>query len=85
MKKKIKIVNADPNKKRGKSSFSGMDKFGAVLGDYVELGCNTVTCPGVLMGKNSWVYPNTTLQKGFYKTNTFFGSTKKNSLATNKK
>jgi len=27
MKKKIKIVNADPNKKRGKSSFSGMDKF----------------------------------------------------------
>lgn len=53
---------------------TGMEKLGAILGDYVELGCNTVTCPGVLMGKNNWVYPNTTLPKGFYEPNQILGS-----------
>lgn len=57
----------------GQSIDTGMEKLGAVLGDYVELGCNAVASPGVLLGKNNWVYPNATLPKGFYKPNTFIG------------
>ncbi len=55
----------------GREVESGMEKFGAVLGDHVELGCNTVTCPGVLMGKNSLAYPNTTVAKGHYPPRSF--------------
>ena len=40
---------------------SGIRKFGALLGDSVEIGCNVVTNPGVIMGMNSSVSPNTTV------------------------
>ncbi len=36
---------------------SGLRKMGAILGDDVQLGCNAVTNPGVLMGKKSRSYP----------------------------
>lgn len=39
---------------------TGLRKFGAVLGDGVETGCNSVTSPGTLLGKNVLVYPNCT-------------------------
>ena len=29
-----------------------------MLGDNVEIGCNTVLCPGVVVGRNSIVYPS---------------------------
>lgn len=58
----------------GKEVETGMEKFGAIIGDYVELGCNSVTCPGVLMGKNSWAYPNATIAKGFYPANSRFSN-----------
>lgn len=32
-------------------------KMGAVLGDYVEIGCNSVLNPGTIIGRNSSVYP----------------------------
>lgn len=32
-------------------------KFGAMLGDYVEVGCNSVLNPGTVIGKNSNIYP----------------------------
>lgn len=48
-----------------------MEKLGAILGDYVEMGCNSVTSPGSLLGKNCKVYPNTTLPKGFYPPDSF--------------
>lgn len=35
---------------------TGLHKFGAVLGDGAQLGCNTVANPGTLVGKNSLVY-----------------------------
>jgi bifunctional N-acetylglucosamine-1-phosphate-uridyltransferase/glucosamine-1-phosphate-acetyltransferase GlmU-like protein len=50
---------------------TGMQKFGAVVGDYVEIGCNSVTCPGALIGKNSWILPNTTVRKGYYLPHSF--------------
>lgn len=36
---------------------SGLRKFGAILGDGVQIGCNCVTNPGVVMGKGSRSYP----------------------------
>lgn len=38
---------------------TGMRKFGAILGDYVEIGCNCVLNPGTVIGRNSSVYPLT--------------------------
>lgn len=38
---------------------SGLRKFGAVLGDHVEVGCNSVLSPGSIIGKNSTLYPGT--------------------------
>ena len=41
-------------------------KFGAIIGDNSEIGCNAVVCPGALMGKDNWIYPNCTVPKGFH-------------------
>lgn len=36
---------------------TGLKKFGAMLGDYVEVGCNSVLNPGTVVGSHSNVYP----------------------------
>lgn len=36
---------------------TGLKKFGAMLGDNVEVGCNSVLCPGTIIGRNTNVYP----------------------------
>ena len=36
---------------------TGLKKFGAMLGDYVEVGCNSVLNPGTIIGRNSNIYP----------------------------
>ena len=36
---------------------TGVKKFGAMIGDYVEVGCNAVLNPGTVVGRNSSVYP----------------------------
>ena len=36
---------------------TGLKKFGAMLGDEVEVGCNSVLNPGTVVGKNSNIYP----------------------------
>lgn len=36
---------------------TGLKKFGAILGDYVEVGCGTVLNPGTIVGKNTNIYP----------------------------
>ena len=36
---------------------TGLKKFGAMLGDFVEVGCNSVLNPGTIVGRNSNVYP----------------------------
>ena len=36
---------------------TGLKKIGAMLGDYVEVGCNSVLNPGTVIGRNSNVYP----------------------------
>ncbi|MBE5890532.1 MAG: UDP-N-acetylglucosamine pyrophosphorylase [Lachnospiraceae bacterium] len=36
---------------------TGRKKFGAMLGDYVEVGCNSVLNPGTVIGRNCQIYP----------------------------
>ena len=36
---------------------TGLKKFGAMVGDFVEVGCNSVLNPGTVIGRNSNVYP----------------------------
>jgi acetyltransferase-like isoleucine patch superfamily enzyme len=36
---------------------TGLKKFGAMLGDHVEVGCNSVLNPGTVLGRNCRVYP----------------------------
>lgn len=36
---------------------TGLKKFGAMLGDYVEVGCNSVLNPGTVIGRRTNVYP----------------------------
>lgn len=45
---------------------TGLKKFGAIMGDQVETGCNSVTNPGTLLGTGAIVYPNTTVKSGYY-------------------
>ena len=36
---------------------TGLRKMGAMLGDYVDVGCNSVLNPGTIIGRNTIVYP----------------------------
>lgn len=36
---------------------TGLKKFGAMLGDFVEVGCNSVLNPGTIIGRNTNLYP----------------------------
>lgn len=50
--KKLVIVKGD-----SKSVETGLKKFGAMLGDHVEVGCGSVLNPGTVIGRNSNIYP----------------------------
>lgn len=41
----------------GETFETGLKKLGAILGDCTEIGCNAVLNPGTVIGKNSSVYP----------------------------
>ena len=43
---------------------TNLRKFGAMLGDHVEVGCNSVLCPGAVIGRCTTVYP-TSCVRGF--------------------
>ena len=50
--KKLVIV------KNGKETIeTGLKKFGAMLGDNVEVGCGSVLNPGTVIGSNTNIYP----------------------------
>ena len=44
-------------KEQGDPHETGRKKFGAILGDYVEVGCNSVMNPGTVVGRCSNIYP----------------------------
>lgn len=41
----------------GETIETGLKKFGAMLGDFVEVGCNSVLNPGTVIGRESNIYP----------------------------
>ena len=47
------VVETDAGERLG----TGLRKFGAVLGDHAEVGCNAVLNPGSVIGRRSVVYP----------------------------
>ena len=52
---------------------TGLKKFGAMLGDHVEVGCNSVLNPGTVVGRNSNIYPTSCVrgvvpERSIYKT-----------------
>lgn len=50
--KTLVVVKGD-----GESIETGRKKFGAILGDGVEVGCNSVLNPGTVLGRRTSVYP----------------------------
>ena len=53
---------------------TGLKKFGALLGDSVEIGCNSVLNPGSIIGRNSMVYP-LSMVRGFVPADSIFKQT----------
>ena len=51
--KKLVVVKS----RSGEEIETGLKKFGAMLGDHVEVGCNSVLNPGSVIGRNSNIYP----------------------------
>lgn len=50
---------------------TGLKKFGAMLGDGVEVGCNSVLNPGAVVGRNTNIYPLSRV-RGFVPANSIF-------------
>ena len=54
----VKADKTPVTEKAGEAGIpTGLKKFGAILGDWVEIGCNTVLNPGTVVGRKSHVYP----------------------------
>jgi len=50
---------------------TSLKKFGAILGDYVEVGCNAVLNPGTIVGAKSNIYP-LSMVRGFIPPNSIY-------------
>jgi NDP-sugar pyrophosphorylase family protein len=56
----IKLVQGNVTVEiNGKPFDTGLRKFGALLGDNADVGCNAVLNPGTIIGRGSVIYPNT--------------------------
>jgi NDP-sugar pyrophosphorylase family protein len=68
-------INSDPIDVvvEGEPCPSGLEKFGAILGDYVEIGCNTVLNPGTIIGPRTLALPQLSL-RGAYPADAFITS-----------
>jgi len=51
---------------KGEKIDTGRRKFGAILGDGAQTGCNSVTSPGTLLGKRTMLLPNATARAGYH-------------------
>ena len=69
------VVHAEPE------ILTGRKKVGAMLGDNVEVGCNSVLNPGTVIGRNSNIYP-TSCVRGVVPANSIY---KKNDTIAPKK
>lgn len=60
----------------GQEFQTGLRKFGAIIGDGSQIGCNAVTNPGVIIGKNTFCYPGINVN-GFIPENSIVRSTER--------
>ena len=60
---------------KGEECATGLKKFGAMLGDNVEVGCNSVLNPGTVIGRGSNVYPLSRV-RGYVPENSIYKSAK---------
>lgn len=68
----LKSDQSDVSIKLGEESVNThLRKLGAILGDYAEIGCNSVLNPGTVVGRNSTVYP-TSCVRGFVPENSIY-------------
>ena len=51
-------VKSVPGNVQVEGGDTGLRKFGAIIGDHAEIGCNCVLNPGSIIGRNSILYPN---------------------------
>ncbi len=58
-------------KAEGQKCETGLKKFGAMLGDNVEVGCNSVLNPGTIVGSGSNIYP-LSMVRGFVPANSIY-------------
>ena len=54
---------------------TGLKKFGTIVGDYSEIGCNSVLNPGTIIGKNTSIYPLSSV-RGVIESNTIYKNQK---------
>ena len=73
--KSLVVIHGDP------AIETGIKKVGAMLGDYVEVGCNSVLNPGTIIGRHSNVYP-TSCVRGVVPANSIY---KKNDTIVEKR
>ena len=70
-KKLIVIKKEDKEKDENEYIETGMKKIGAMLGDNVEVGCGSVLNPGTIIGKNTNIYPLSSV-RGVIKANSIY-------------
>ena len=58
-------------KTKADSIETGLKKMGAMLGDCVEVGCNSVLNPGTVIGRNATIYPTSSV-RGFIEENSIY-------------
>ncbi len=49
-------------KNKNETIKTGLIKFGAIVGDFAEIGCNSVLNPGSIIGKKTSIYPLTSVR-----------------------
>lgn len=67
-------VRSDKKNVRVESIETNLRKMGAIVGANVEIGCNSVVCPGTIIGGNTSVYP-LTMVKGVIPSNSIVKTT----------
>ena len=59
----FKLDHSSVNVKLGEEKMNtGLRKFGALMGDFAESGCNSVINPGTVIGRNTIIYPLTSVR-----------------------
>lgn len=59
-------INLDGNRLQ-----TNLKKFGAIVGDYVEVGCGSVLNPGTVVGRNTNIYP-LSMVRGYVRENSIY-------------